>query len=461
MGSRRRRYATLAILASCTAGAPAGFSGGDRWTIPLVGPLEDGRLLVPALVNGKGPFVFAIDPDARISVVDEQVVAGAELRTGSVNASGDETFALDEAGVRRALTFAQVSEWQLGTLNVHGSWPAEVVPRGTYDGDGRRIYGLIGRDIIAESLAFGFDRDLGVVTLMTTKSFEREDLSSGWASLKFDDLVSHVDSVEMVPPPRRVVEATIGDSTFTLHVDLGVTASQLRRELWAKAKLVPMETHGVAVDEVGTSRVIGNGAVAETVHVGNRNGAWGGKDQRGGWTTPHVAFVAYVDKRWTTRDLDGTLGLGFFKPFKVFADWHTTAIYVTPREDTASTTTARIGRWQSKTLTSCPHLGCVEVKLVDPLAGKPPGEIPLKHPGVIVSVTRDPGAAIDLEVLVSTQPRDQGPPLQWLVANLPAGVDRAMTHLPADYVGATLAVVDASPFPRACRGGCVDLLAAP
>ena len=87
-----------------------------------------------------------------------------------------------------------------------------------------------------------------------------------------------------------------------------------------------------------------------------------------------------------------------------------------------------------------------------------------QHPGVVVSFARDPSAAkIDLEVLVAVTPATGKPPLQWLVANMPVGVNRTMTHLPADYVGATLTVVDASPFPRACTGqsGCIDLLAPP
>jgi len=38
-----------------------------------------------------------------------------------------------------------------------------------------------------------------------------------------------------------------------------------------------------------------------------------------------------------------------------------------------------------------------------------------------------------------------------------------MTHLPAEYVGATYTVVDASSFPRTCPGpgACIDLLTAP
>ena len=62
----------------------------------------------------------------------------------------------------------------------------------------------------------------------------------------------------------------------------------------------------------------------------------------------------------------------------------------------------RIGRWHSKTLSGCAQLGCVNVNLVDPLANKPEAERPAKHPGVVVSVTRDASATLlDLEVLAS------------------------------------------------------------
>src|SRR5438552_10541152 len=40
--------ALLLVLAGCSVGAPSGFSGGDHWTFPLVGPLEDGLLITPA-----------------------------------------------------------------------------------------------------------------------------------------------------------------------------------------------------------------------------------------------------------------------------------------------------------------------------------------------------------------------------------------------------------------------------
>jgi hypothetical protein len=70
---------------------------------------------------------------------------------------------------------------------------------------------------------------------------------------------------------------------------------------------------------------------------------------------------------------------------------------------------------------------------------------------------------LPLEVLIAVTPADGKPPLKWIVVNLPSGVDRALTHLSADYIGSTLTVLDASPFPRTCpaNGGCVDMVAPP
>jgi hypothetical protein len=92
------------------------------------------------------------------------------------------------------------------------------------------------------------------------------------------------------------------------------------------------------------------------------------------------------------------------------------------------------------------------------MAGK---ELTGPHPGAVIAVARDASASqLPLEVVVAVSGK---PGLSWLVASLPPGADRAMTHVPADYLGATLTIIDASPFPRECPGdgGCIDKLAPP
>src|ERR1043165_10108464 len=79
------------LMAGCAVGPPAGFSSGDHWTFPLVGPLEDGLLITPATVHGHGPYLFAIDPDANVTEIDKQIVDDAGLRMGSGPHRIDET----------------------------------------------------------------------------------------------------------------------------------------------------------------------------------------------------------------------------------------------------------------------------------------------------------------------------------------------------------------------------------
>ncbi len=433
----------MLALASCTAGPPPGFSDGDQWTIPLVAPLEDGLLLVPALVNGKGPFVFAIDPDSQVSAVDQQVVTESDARTG------EGPRLLDETDTERPRFYAEILEWQLGSLTVKQK-PAQLVPKGTFDTAGRRIHGLIGRDIIADSVVFAFDRELGLVTLTTVKMFKVPPRAT---TLSYELLSSQIQNAEVQPVSRKLVTAAINGVPFTLHTDFGMVASQLRIRSFGTAQMPPASVSGDSgvVDEVGTPRKVDVQSVAMSVSIANNT-----------LRASNVGFVPYGDKRWREQDLEGTLGLDFFSQFEVAANWHDQRLYVSPR--TPATLPARLSRWQSKTLASCAAPGCVKVTLIDPVANKPPEEMPATHPGLVVSVVREEVAKhMQLEVLIAVHPAPGKPVLKWLVASFPPDIDRAMTHLSSDYLGATLTVVDASPFPRECpaEGACVDRVAPP
>jgi hypothetical protein len=412
MGSLARRYAPLIVLAGCTSGAPTGFSAGDRWTVPLVGPLENGSLIVPATVDGKGPYLFAIDPDANVSSVDEDVVREAKLQAGQEEGG---SHVLDENAAERPAFYAEVLQWQLGTLTVDKK-PAFIAKAHTYDRDGRRIHGVIGHDIIADSLVFQFDRDQGLVTLSTTKAFSPP---AGATPVKYETLYSKIENTDAaVPMPRRLVKASIDGKHSTMHVALGEVASSLR----------PVTAGDVTKASVTLGPV----------------------------TASAAPFTAYHDRRWDDQYIDGDLGLSVFAHHDVAVSWDGETVYLWPRADQPLAT--RLGRWQSKTLSSCEHPGCATISMIDPMAGK---ELTGPHPGLVVTVARDASSSqVPLEVVFAVTGK---PGLSWLVASLPAGVDRAMTHVPADYIGATATVIDASPFPRTCptEGGCIDKLAPP
>lgn len=365
-------------------------------------------LVVPALVDGKGPYLFMLDPDENVSAVDEEVVKAAGLRTGPG------PHMLDENDTEHPSFAAEVLEWRLGDLVVHNK-PAMAVKDGTFDRDGRRIHGVIGRDIIADSLVFGFDRDQGLMILATQKAFHAEG-----DVFKTERVYSKIQNVDVVPPAMRLVKTQINGKPFTMNVALSRVPSELRMRSFGPAALQ-------------------GDAPKATVAFGKV-------------TQNDVPFVAYRDRRWEEEDVEGNLGLSAFRGVDVFANWDSDTFYTHPRSEVSPE--VRIGRWSS--LAPCAKTGCAKVSVIDPMAGK---ELTGPHPGLVVSVARDPSTLQQpLEVLIAVTGK---PDLPWLVASFPAGVDRAMTHVPADWQGAQVAVVDASPFARACptQGACIDKIA--
>jgi hypothetical protein len=438
VGSRRGRHAALgalAALAACTSGPPPGFAGGqgDRWAFPLVGALEDDLLITPVTIDGRGPYLFGIDPDANTSLIDETLVKEVGLRTRKG------PHRLDETDTQQPRFYAEVLALEIGSLIVERR-DAMIVKARTLDSNGRRIQGMLGKDVLADSLVFGFDRDQGLAYLTTVKAFKAPPESF---PIKYEVLPSHIPNAQVLPVDRRLARATIAGEPFTLHLDLGAPASQLRESAWARAKLVPQDTRTAVIDEVGIPRLVTKVGISELVTLGAA-------------TAEKLAFVPYADKRWSDHELDGTLGLDFFRAYSVWLDWDAKTYHLAKRRPVD--TQVRIDRWDSGALSKCKARGCVTARLVDPLAGKPAD--PTKpHPGLVLSVTReDVAGGMDLEVILEAKDR---PELPRLAINLPPNADRVMQHLKPEWIGAQLVVVDASPYPRLCpaEGGCVDLLA--
>ena len=176
----------IAIVAGCGSAPHGPEAGVASWTIPLIAPLENTLLLVPVTIDGKGPYVFAIDPDANLSIVDEQVVTEGKLRIG------EGPYLVDESDTEQQRPYAEVLEMRVGTLTVTAK-SALVVPRGTYNSDGRRVHGVVGRDVIGDALVFGFDRDLGVATLTTQRAYRANGESIRVTPLVSETLVMVLD----------------------------------------------------------------------------------------------------------------------------------------------------------------------------------------------------------------------------------------------------------------------------
>jgi hypothetical protein len=442
-----RVAAVLVLSTACVAGAPPGFSKGDSWTIPLVGALEDGELVTVVSVNDHGPYLFAIDPDAPVSSIDEGIVS--EVNAYHVVTEHDDLFQErydDEQDVSHPTITADALTLRLGsdlTVAHHPLWVTHV---GLFDARRRHIRGVIGHDIIADSIVFGFDRDKGVAYLSVPKAFTPP---AGAATLHYHFLPSHLtdkgkntESATMVAPVgRRLTDATIGGKALHMHVDLGAVASQLREGFWQAAGLTPVAAHGEVVDEIGTHRAIAQGAIAAQVRAGDL-------------TAHGVAFVPYDDRRWEREDIDGTLGLDFFQGYNVWMNLDSHVVYAVPRSaDLSAGTKARIARWGSQVLSSCPHTACFDLSDVSP----PPDQVATDAPGAqptgpLIHLQRDPDALdLNVEVTMVAIGKDGTPMPGIMVADFAKGVDTMTTQLGPEYAGSTVTIVDASPFVRECQ----------
>ena len=338
-------------------GAPPGFSSGDTWTMPLVDPLADGRLLVPVRVHGHGPYLFAIDRDRR-TTVDPQVIneTGVPIRGGG---------RLDDySDTTHPAYYAELTDVEIGSLTI-SLMPVNVVAHaGVFDEDGRRIAGILGDSALADSLVFGFDRDRGIAWLQTEDVFHPPPDAAVLETTKV------TPEGGRLPYWPMLVGAKVGDVPVGVHADFWRVSSELAPARWSKAGLHPGEWELAIVDEAGISRrehALGTGSPA-TVGAIKREG---------------IGFAPFDDRRLALAHVDGTLGLDFFRPYKVASDWHHEKMYLSPRADDAPARAARLARWGAQ-IPACPHPGCVDLALEDQ----------------ILHVRPDPGAPLPLEVVV-------------------------------------------------------------
>src|SRR4029077_17740201 len=101
------------------------------------------------------------------------------------------------------------------------------------------------------------------------------------------------------------------------------------------------------------------------------------------------------------------------------------------------------------TFAGCAHPGCVTATLTTTTGG------------IRLDNARDPEAAkLNLEVLLAVKPA-AGKSAAPLTVELPTGVDKLSGGVSAGYEGATISVLDVSPFARTCGEagkGCVFLV---
>lgn len=462
------------LLGSCAVGAPLGFSSGDNWGFPLVAPLENNEYLVPVKINGKGPYLFMIDTDAPVSSVDAAIVSEHELYT--VRAAEE----LDERDKMVPTALAEVPSMQIGDQLSVSSMKVRVHQVGTYRTGGRIVRGVLGRDVIADSLVFAADRDTGMAYLATQGHYAAP---AGASVITYRRQLTEAGRKRL-----RLTTATINRThKVTMHLDLGGGFSQLWQKKMEAFGLPKIGVRARTVDELATAREVTFGAITANVQAND-------VEQSG------ILMLPYEDRRVRDIDADGSLGVNFFAPYNVVANWHKKTLWLTPRAaDPGAGAKARIQRW-GKAFDSCTNLGCatIAMKGAAPRPAPAPGAVvePAPAPGAVAEpdataneeapaggapappqnimappsytmvVTREagaPSAAYDL--LVEAIGADGQPVgLPHLLITLPAGrTEVATADFDPNYgQAAGFRVLDASPFPRECdkdTGNCIFTVA--
>lgn len=309
------------MLPACVIGAPPGFSPGESWTFPLVDPLAHEPLTVPVTIGGKGPFLFVLDPDAETAI--------------------DVGFIPQLAAVGNGPRYAPITDVQIGTLHV-ASLPFVASKAHAFDTAGRRIAGVIGREVITSALVLGFDRDRGVAWLATPK---HAPLPERARHFEYFERSTGTDAPKDRGP---YASGTIDGRGQDFHIDLGHVESTLR----------------------------GGPLTAKQVSVG-------GIDRYG------VAFAPFTGD-YLAEIRSATLGLDFFWQLSVAVDFDSHRIYVAPR--TQVDRASRIARWPL----ACKHPGCAELVL----HGKDLEIIPERTPAQLVvrAAAHDGSALPTLEI---------------------------------------------------------------
>ncbi len=451
--------ACAALLAGCAVGAPPGFSSGSKWSFPLIAPLEDGPLLAPVMINGKGPYLFVIDPDSDVSSIDSAIQSEQKLFT--VNGGKR----ADERDVRVNTSLAEVQKITVGTLSVRNR-KLRVVTANRYWINGRLIRGVIGRDIIADSLIFAYNRDTGMGYIATQGNLLPPSNAITVPFRRFNN--------------KKMVYAMLNKKhKVELHVDLGGPVSTLWPSKMKKFRLPQLRANAQIMDDMGTIHMFGAGTLIGVTEVK-------GLDTRAG-----MFMLAYNDKRMQEVDIDGTLGQNFLKNYNITANWHKGKFYMSKRAaDAGAGAKERMRRW-GPAFDKCKNAACVEVKVVaanakppgattptttppgttpptakDPAdKDKPPASVtdkvgsvsgaPMPAPASFnLRVSREAMAIGDYEILIEALDKAGKPMgLPKLLVTLPKGVPMIQeAGIQRGYEkAASFRVLDLSPFPRKCQ----------
>jgi hypothetical protein len=267
---------------------------------------------------------------------------------------------------------AEVKKMTIGDLSIR-NMRVRVHDDGLYWSGNRRVRGILGRDVISDSLVYKFDRDKGMMYIGTQ------------GNLKAPEGADKLSFTQSYDKHRRYLAKLEINRThkLTVHLDLGARTSMLWSHLIKKYKMPNVPIQAELVDEYGTRRTVNSGTIAGIVRANEIE-------------TTALTMLPYADKRVDQEDLDGVLGLNFFNKYNITVNWHRKKFWMQPRNpNVLADATARVTRWGDQ-LTACETLACLRPTLLgrpDPVVAPEPPAVTEAAPGTEAALV-DPEAAV-------------------------------------------------------------------
>jgi hypothetical protein len=292
--------------------------------------------------------------------------------------------------------------------------------------------GLLGRDVIADSLVLAVDRDRGMLTIALQGKLSPPPAATAIGYRRFFE--------------RRLGKVTVAGRPVSMHIDLGGPMTQLWQHQIDALRLPRVGGKWIMTDEYGMAWQVDGGAIASAIQIGPLK-------------VENVTVVPFNDRRLEPEHLDGALGQNVLSRFNIVANWHKATVWLSPRTaDPGATAAARLARW-GDLFTGCKQVACVGVQLVSPEPAEPSPEAgaPAMTPpgGHQLVVEREVGHT-DRRVELLVEAVDAaGKPLGLprLQITLPAGERTVIDpHADPNYAAAAgFRILDASPFARDCE----------
>lgn len=391
------------VAAGCAVGKPVGFGKGESWSIPVVGALDDAHFVTAVMIQGRGPYLFVINPRSK-SLIHRDLAKELNLYVYRT----DDGLTDSHDHVYQEITdHAEILQLSVGDLTVDKRTFMVRDALATFRG--QPILGTLGGDVFAESLVWTFDRDRQMVYLSTQEM----------APARPADAIEI--EAERVRYGKMFVEARLNDRQKAyVYVNFGSAGSAVWPQVAERAGLEPMAT--------GVWR-------ADTIALGAA-------------AVEGLPVYRFEDARVREQDYDGFIGWDVLSRFRVTVNWHEQTLWLQPRaRDLTEHRDERLRRW-GDWFAGCDRPACVTARV-----GREDDE-------PFVEFSHDARSnAVGFDALVEALDETGAPlPLPRLMVAFAPGTNVAGVRGPdaARYqAAADFRVLDASPFPPPCDGGCV------